>query len=238
MAGLRLISETPARALAVYAHPDDPDISCGGSLARWAVDGCEVSVVICASGDKGSTDPEETSGELAARRADEARRAAGLLGAAGVHLLGYLDGELENDTELRGRLVSLVRSLRPEVVVCPDPTAVFFGAYHYNHRDHRIVGWATLDAVAPAASSPLYFPEAGGAHQVREVLLSGSLEADCCVDITGTIETKVAAVGCHKSQLPDANDWFALAVRDGAQDAGRQAGVPFAEVFRGLRFST
>ena len=109
---------------------------------------------------------------------------------------------------------------------------MFFGGHHYNHRDHRVVGWAVLDSVAPAAASPLYFPESGPAHQVSAVLMSGSLEPNAWVDVTTTIELKVRAVGCHESQLVDANDWFASALRDGAEEAGRQAGVRFAEAFR------
>ncbi len=66
------------------------------------------------------------------------------------------------------------------------------------------------------------------------MLLSGSLEPNAWVDIGETIEVKVRAVACHESQLADANDWFASALRDGAGEAGRSAGVEFAEAFRGL----
>jgi LmbE family N-acetylglucosaminyl deacetylase len=125
-----------------------------------------------------------------------------------------------------------MRSHRPDVVICPDPTAVFFGAHHYNHRDHRIVGWAALDSAAPASGSSLYFPESGLAHQIPVALLSGSLEANVWVDIEATIEQKLRAVARHETQLADANDWFASALRDGAQHAGRQAGVLYAEAFR------
>ena len=67
-----------------------------------------------------------------------------------------------DDDELRGRLVALIRRLRPEAVMCPDPTAVFFGEHYVNHRDHRVVGWATLDATTPAAGMPHYFPNGRG----------------------------------------------------------------------------
>src|SRR5438128_2721975 len=52
-----LVDEVPARVLAVYAHPDDPEVSCGGPLARWSAAGAEVHVVICAQGDKGTLGP-------------------------------------------------------------------------------------------------------------------------------------------------------------------------------------
>ncbi|MEO6120743.1 MAG: PIG-L family deacetylase, partial [Acidimicrobiales bacterium] len=168
----------PLSALAVYAHPDDPEVSCGGTLAAWAAAGAEVHVVVCAQGDKGSSDPTIVPADLARRRADEMAAASAALGLSGHLALGRPDGEVENDAALRSELVAVVRRLRPQVVICPDPTAVLFGSRYFNHRDHRSVGWATLDAVAPAASSPHYFPDAGPAHQVEAVYLSGTLDPD------------------------------------------------------------
>jgi len=220
--------------LAIYAHPDDPDISCGGTLAKWARAGAEVHVLLCAAGDKGSLDPSAEPREVARRRLGEAQRATELLGVASLEQLGLPDGEIENDAATRSAVVAAIRRTRPEVIVCPDPSAVFFGTHHFNHRDHRTVGWLVLDAVAPAASSPLYFPEAGAAHHVTTVLMSGSLEPSAWVDVTETIDSKVLAITCHESQLTDANDWFASAVREGAAEAGRQVGVRYAEAFRRL----
>jgi LmbE family N-acetylglucosaminyl deacetylase len=131
--------------------------------------------------------------------------------------------------------VAIVRSLRPEVVVCPDPTAVFFGERYFNHRDHREVGWATLDAIAPAASMPLYFPRSGPPHQVDHVYLSGTLEPDVWVDISGSIDAKARALLCHASQLGEKDEWLRQVVRQRAEEAGRAAGVPLAEGFRRLR---
>lgn len=235
--GGSVLGHVPGRALAVYAHPDDPDISCGGTLAKWAGLGCEVHVLLCAAGDKGSLDSGADPGAVARRRLEEAQQATAQLGVAALHHLDRPDGEVENDCETREAIVAVVRATRPDVVVCPDPTAVFFGRHHYNHRDHRAVGWAALDAVAPAASSPLYFPEAGKAHQVATILLSGSLEPDVWVDVSTTIDKKVDAVACHASQLVDANDWFASALRDGAEEAGREAGLRYAEAFRRLELA-
>ncbi|HEX2698837.1 MAG TPA: PIG-L deacetylase family protein [Acidimicrobiales bacterium] len=231
------VDDVPSRALAVYAHPDDPEVSCGGTIARWASAGCEVHVVICASGDKGSSDPTVQPAELAARRATEAEAAAGVLGVAAHHLLGLPDGAVENTPALRARLVELVRRLRPEVVVCPDPTATFFGSGYFNHRDHREVGWATLDAVAPAAANPHYFPDAGPAHQVDAVYLSGTLEPDLWVEITATIEAKAQALLCHASQLGETAEWLRQVVHQRAEEGGKVAGVAYAEGFRILRLA-
>ena len=232
-----LATWVPSRALAVYAHPDDPEVSCGGTLARWAAEGSEVHVVICTAGDKGSSDPKARSADLALRRADEVAAATAAMGLAGHRLLDRLDGELENDDLLRSELVALVRDLRPDVVVCPDPTAVFFGSRYFNHRDHRACGFATLDAVSPAASNPHYFPAAGPVHQVQAVLLSGTLEPDVWVDISGTIDVKAEAILCHASQLGETGEWFRTVVRERAEEAGRAAGVTFAEGFRQLILS-
>jgi len=230
-----LLQDVPDRALAVYAHPDDPDVSCGGTLAAWAAAGCEVHTLICTDGGKGTADPDVEPKELIAARAEEAAAAAALLGVTGQTFLGVPDGELEDESWFRETLVATVRRLQPEVVLCPDPTAVFFGQDYFNHRDHRITGFVVLDAVAPAAAMPHYFPEAGPAHQVSTVLLSGTLEPDVWIDITTTVEMKGAAVGCHRSQFPDGGEWAATAMRLAAEDAGRHAGVPCAEGFRRLR---
>jgi LmbE family N-acetylglucosaminyl deacetylase len=227
-----LLTDVPARALAVYAHPDDPEVSCGGTLARWSAHGAEVHLVVVNAGDKGSHDPATDPARLTQRRAEEVQAAASVLGLAGVELLGLPDGEVTNDLALRGRLVELVRAHRPEVVVCPDPTAIFFGDTYVNHRDHREVGWAVVDAVAPAAGSPLYFPEAGAAHQVGALLLSGTFEADTWVDVADAIDAKVAAVACHESRVAGEPALVAELLRLRTAEAGTQVGVAHAESFR------
>jgi len=227
-----LAERNPSVVLAVYAHPDDPEVAAGGTLARWAKEGSVVHVCICADGEKGSTDPEAHPRDLAQARREETSAAGRILGIVEHHWLGYRDGEIEDGPELRGRLVELIRSLRPEAVMAPDPTAIFFGQHYINHRDHRQVGWASIDAVAPAAANPHYFPDAGPAHYVDRLYLSGTLEPDVWVDVTSTIDVKAAAVACHVSQVGEAGEWLRGAVRQRAEEAGRQASVPFAEAFR------
>lgn len=235
---LDLFDDVPSVALAVYAHPDDPEVSCGGTLARWAAAGAAVHVAIATRGEKGSPDPGVDPDALAERRAAEVHSAAEALGLAGVELLGHPDGELDADPlALRAEVVALVRRVRPDTVVCPDPTAVFFGDGYVNHVDHRAIGWATLDAVAPAAASPLYHPGGGAPHQVSTVLLSGTLEPDVWVDVADSVDAKVAALRCHGSQLAaDADTWLDEFVRSRVEDEGRRAGVRAAEAFRRLRF--
>ncbi len=234
--------EVPARALAVYAHPDDPEISAGGTLAKWAAAGCEVWVLITTRGDKGTQDPAADLDALTRLRIEETAKAAALLGFAGHLHLDHSDGELADDRELRGAITRVIRDVAPDVVLCPDPTAVFFGDRYFNHRDHRVTGWATLDAVAPAAGNPHYFPEhlAEGltVHQVREVYLSGTLEPNCWIDIGDTLERKIDGLFCHASQLVDAGDWFRDFLRQSAEAAGVAAGIKYAEPFRKLTFGS
>jgi LmbE family N-acetylglucosaminyl deacetylase len=231
-----LLSEAPARALAVYAHPDDPEVSCGGTLAHWARAGSDVRLVVVNAGDKGSPETATDPSELTRRRAAEVDAAADVLGLAGVERLGLPDGEVTNDLALRGRLVELVRTHRPDVVICPDPTAVFFGDTYINHRDHREVGWAVVDAVAPAAGSPQYFPDAGPPHQIAALLLSGTFEPDVWVDISDSLELKVAAVQCHESRVGGDPVLVAELLRTRTAESGAQVGVDHAESFRRLRF--
>ena len=225
---------TPRRVLAVYAHPDDPEVSCGGTLPVWADAGAEVHLVICARGDKGSSDPATDPDELAGRRSVEAAEAAEVMGCRSQENLGIDDGEVVNDPWLRRQLVTLVRRVRPDVVVGPDPTPLLFGSSYVNHADHRAVGAALLDACAPAAASPLYFPDCGPAHQVGRVFLTGTLEPDEAVDITDTLERKVAAVLCHRSQVADPDE-VAGVIAQRARAIGARHGMGAAEEFRVLR---
>ena len=236
-----LTDDAPASALAVYAHPDDPEIAAGGTLAKWAQAGASVWLLIVAQGEKGTLDPAADLDALAERRVQETADAAALLGFAGHFHLGYRDGEVPDDHELRGAIVRTVRELRPEVVLCPDPTSVLFGDGYFNHHDHRVTGWATLDAVASAAANPHYYPDqiAGGltVHQARAVYLTGTLEPNTWIDIGDTLERKIEALFRHESQLTDAGEWFRQFLRDRAEEASAATGARYTEAFRRLTFA-
>jgi len=229
---MRLASFAPPRVLAVYAHPDDADIAAGGVMALWASSGAHVDLVVVCDGSKGSHSAAAVQSHVVEEREKETRAAADVLGIRTVHTLGYPDGEVSNVSELREQLVSIVRTLRPTIVIGPDPTAVFFGGVYINHRDHREVGWALLDAVAPAAAMPLYYPRTGAAHQVETLLLTGTHEPDIAVSIAAAIDQKVAAVLSHGSQLDGDVEGITHVVRSRASQSGQPVGAAFAEVFR------
>jgi LmbE family N-acetylglucosaminyl deacetylase len=234
---MRALNLRPTSAMAIYAHPDDADVAAGGLLALWASEGCAVHLVVICDGAKGSHAVKANPVKLRSARRDEMQFAADLLGASSITCLERPDGGIANDETLRETLVGLVRHHRPEVVVGPDPTATFFGGVYVNHRDHRETGWALLDAVAPAAAMPLYFPAQGVPHQVHYLLLSGTHEPDVVADVTLTIDTKLKAVLTHVSQLEGDDDAIRNVVYGRAEQAGHPVGVAYGEAFRCVELS-
>lgn len=221
------------RILVVVAHPDDAEFGCAGSVARWVADGHEVFYCLLTSGNRGSDDPAMTPEQLAGIREAEQRAAARSLGVRDVRLLGYPDGELEDTREARRDVVREIRRFRPDRLVTQNP---FPSLNPYaGHRDHRHAGRLALDAVYPYARDRLHFPEilAEGfrPHKVREVYLMGHPEPDLVVDITPTMDRKLAALRCHASQLRDPADVEAR-VRERAADLGKPQGYTYAEAFR------
>ena len=232
----------PERALAVGAHPDDIEFGAGATLARWAAAGCEVSLVICTDGSKGTWDPDADLAQLVATRQEEARAAAAALGATGdVVFLGVTDGELEDDRATRSELARWIRRLRPGVLLGHDP----WKRYRL-HPDHRAGGFLVCDALV-AARDPHFFPEHGIAHHRPDALLL--FEADEpdhaeAADDAG-LAAKIAALESHRSQYESTmfitddaeagaaeQERFRAEVRDQLVEAGTWAGVALAERFR------
>lgn len=234
----KILTDVPSSVVAFYAHPDDADVSCGATLAFWSQMGSAVVLVVCTKGEKGTIDKALEPDELEQIRIAEVDRACDALGIAKVIRLAIPDGEVANTGDFRTRLVGIIREFKPEAVLCPDPTAVFFGSGYFNHRDHRELGWAVLDSVSPAASLPHYFPSAGPPHQVMRVLLSGSLDADAFVDVSSSIDKKLEAVLCHKTQIQERGEWMRDAMSTRAKDTGRIIGAKYAEAFRLLELGS
>jgi len=231
------MDEKPGPVLACFAHPDDMEISAGGTLSRWADEGRAVHLLILTNGDKGSNDAAHEPAVLARMRAEETERAAGVLGFASHAILGNPDGELANSKVAREPVVRRIREVKPETVVTSDPTAVFFEDRYYNHADHRAAGALTLDAVFPGAGNPHFFPEhlreGLEAWQVNDVWLGWSLEPNHREDVTERMDRKLAALHEHKSQL-EMFGYFEDWVREDAERIGRVIGVRYGEAFRVL----
>ncbi len=227
----------PQRVLVVLAHPDDPEFFCGATLAKWARAGKEIHYLLLTCGDKGSDDPAMTPEALCVDRQKEQRAAAAVIGAQEVKFLGYADGELFNTLDVRREIVREVRRFRPHVLVTSDPTA-YIRPLGINHPDHRAAGAATLDATFPAAGNRMYFPEllqeGLEPHMPKEIWLSVTMEPNQWVNVTETIDTKIAALREHKSQIKDM-DALAQRIRERLRRPDMD-GEFYAEAFRVIRF--
>ena len=218
--------------MAIMAHPDDIEFACAGTMAKWAAEGRDLIYVVCTNGDKGSSDPEMTPERLAAIREAEQCAAAEAVGVREVVFLRYPDSELEDTKEFRREIVRLIRRHRPDIVVTMDPTRPY-----QLHRDHRTAGRVAMDAVFPYARDRMTYPELLDEglepHKVAELYLAGSDHSDTWIDISDTVDRKIAALRCHASQVGD-GEWLEERVREAAAATGEPAGLALAEAFKRL----
>jgi LmbE family N-acetylglucosaminyl deacetylase len=224
--------------LVIAAHPDDIEFGVAGSVARWVHEGHQVIYCVITDGSAGSNEPDADLAVLAATRRAEQIAAAAVVGVSEVRFLGYQDGVLQPSLNLRRELTRLIRALRPQRVVCQDPTTVFAGGSYVNHPDHRAAGEAAIYAVFPSAETRPIFPEllAEGfePHKVSELYLNLTLHPDTYIDITAHMERKIVALLCHRSQVqPEDAEWL----RQWDAEYGVKAGTPYAEAFRVLNFN-
>ncbi len=228
------MTEEIERAMVIMAHPDDAEFTVAGTVARWAQEGKTVIYVLCTDGSRGSNDPQMELERMVAIRKAEQEAAARVLGVEEVVYLGYEDGTLEPTLALRRDLTRVIRRYRPDIVVCSDPTVRYHDGY-LNHPDHRAAGDAALDAVFPSASTRYIFPEllAEGLepHTVREVLLRGAPSRNFWVDISDTIELKIAALKKHESQVSHIQD-LEEGIRAWAREEAKGQDMTYAESFK------
>jgi LmbE family N-acetylglucosaminyl deacetylase len=149
--------------------------------------------------------------------------------------LRHPDGELQPTLALRRELTRLIRKYKPEAVICGDPTARFYGNSYMNHPDHRAAADAACDAVFPSAGTRLIFTEllAEGwePHNVQRLYLHGSEKPDTWIDISGTIDVKIRALRCHRSQVGEGAD-LDQRMREWAEEDGKPRGMKYAEAYR------
>lgn len=219
--------------LALFAHPDDTEFVCGGTLALWAQAGRRLVYAFCTDGSKGSSDPDMTPQRLIRTRQAEQRAAARALGCEEVVFLPYPDAMLEPTLDLRRDFVRLIRRYTPEIVVCFDPEVFYIGNY-IQHPDHRVSGEVALAAVFPTARDRLTFPEvlAEGLepHNVKEVWLASTKNPNRWVDISAVLDRKIAAMLEHKSQVGDGQRAQTM-LRARAQEAGSARALAYAEAY-------
>jgi LmbE family N-acetylglucosaminyl deacetylase len=226
------------RALVVFAHPDDAEFLCGGTVAMWTRAGTEVGYVCATDGSAGWNGPDRDREEIAAIREGEMRDAAGVLGVTSVEFLGYPDGSLEASLELRRAVTQEVRRFRPDVIVAPDPSMLWSGRRYINHPDHRAIGEAVLAVVACDAPTRPQFPELlDQGLEPFEVpalwLATGNGDGDRMVDIGDVIDVKVKAVKAHASQMENMGETDVDGrMREWASRVARRSDIDYGEAFR------
>ena len=228
------------RVLVVTAHPDDVDFGAAGTVAAFTAAGLEVTYCIVTNGEAGGSDRSLSRVEMAALRQDEQRAAAAVVGVSDVHFLGHPDGRVEATQELRRDISRVIRQVRPERVLTQSPERNWDFIYA-SHPDHLAAGEAAVCAVYPDARNPFAHPELLDVERlepwtVPELWIMGppgTTEVTIAVETTGTVERKVEALMCHKSQIGDP-EAIRERVLGGARAGGERAGLPEGIVGRAV----
>ena len=216
--------------LAVFAHPDDAELLCGGSLAKSAQEGQRVGILDLTAGEMGSQGTQEL-------RAQEAERAAEILGVEIRRCAGLPDSRLHNDEEQRLAIATHLRSLRPRVVVT-----------HWRvgrHRDHRIASELVRDACFLSALRKLDAPSEP--FRPSKLVYATAFREDAgppsfVVDVSGQMDQKIASVAAYGSQFenktqagevfPGGDRPLLEQIRIQCAHYGSLIRVPFGEPFR------
>lgn len=179
----------PVDLLAIFAHPDDAELLCGGTLARTAAQGHRVGILDLSGGESGSAGS-------ASLRAQEAAEAARILGVATRTSAGLPDAALVNSPEARLAVAGHIRALRPRIVIVHWPSA--------RHPDHRVAAELARDACFVAGLSKAVAD--GAPHRPAKILHAIAyqeppVEPRFVVDITDQMERKLEAVAAFRSQF-------------------------------------
>jgi LmbE family N-acetylglucosaminyl deacetylase len=230
------VTGVPYRALVVSAHPDDLEFGAGGTVAKWADAGAEVTLCIVTDGSTGTQDRSLMGAPLAAVRKRESEAAARILGVSELVWLGYPDGYVEYTLDLRRDLARVFRRYRPHRYMVMDPAPTVEDRF-INHPDHRAVGQASLDVTLTAGTTPGHFPELLDEglepwRDLREVWVMGPAGGPRLVDVTDTIDRKIEALMCHASQVGDDRAQIEGWIRERLGELGGRGGYAYAESFR------
>ncbi|GAA3295221.1 MULTISPECIES: PIG-L deacetylase family protein [Arthrobacter] len=232
------------RVLAFAAHPDDIDFGAAGTVAAWTAAGVEVSYCVMTSGDAGGFEPGDRSSVSELRRSEQ-RAAADIVGVSDLHFLGEKDGFLAVTPEVVEKTVALIRRIRPDVVLSMHPERNW-DRIQASHPDHLACGEIVTRAVYPAAENPFAFPHLAEqglqAYKVPWLWFYGAPREreNHAVDVSATVDKKLAAIRIHASQHPD-QAGMETAVRGMLQDNARRFGLgggASAETFHAVGVNT
>lgn len=184
----------PLDLLAIVAHPDDAELTCGGTLIKAARAGRRTGILDLTAGEMGSRGSP-------ALRAAEAAEANAIMGVATRETLGLPDSGITNTPETRRLLARALRRLQPRIVIAPAPAP--FG----RHPDHRVAAELIRDATFVSGLRKLEDDLAPfRPHKVVHCITyrEDYLKPTFVVDISETFEDKLAAIRCYRSQFDDA----------------------------------
>ena len=220
------------RALVIGAHPDDNEFGAGGTVAKLAAQGWDITFIIATNGNKGSHDPGMSPYDLSERREQEQRAAATVLGVNRVLFLRNNDGELEPTPALRAEIALYIRHFKPTAVYSHDPWK------HYMlHPDHRAVGFAVIEGIV-SARDHLFMPGLGqigiGVWRPEALYLWSAEQPDYVEDVAGFVDQKIAALKEHHTQLDEHQTWEER-VRQRMAELGQEHGFAAGESFRKLQ---
>lgn len=222
---MHIVATSNRPVLAVFAHPDDESLACGGTLARLADCGVRVIVMCASRGERGSITGPARDDKLAPLRAMEAREAAAALGIAHLIMLDHPDGDLRwaDVTELHAEIVMALRRYDPAAVITFGDDGLYWHLDHVGVHERTTTAVGSLGAGAP----PLYYvtmPRGAMRAIVDRARARGwapppkgfwslvpdafGLEAEAptlVVDVADWVPRKLAAIRCHRTQLGSAH---------------------------------
>ena len=222
------------RIMAFGAHPDDVEMNCAGTLAKYAQQGHAVAIAVMTNGEVGSpTLPKE---EIAAIREREARAAAAVIGAR-LFWMGYPDEFLFSTPDVRRHVIDAIRQFRPDMILAPDKDLDY-------HPDHTTTGQIIWD-IHVMVTVPNIETGTPPCERIPEIWFMDTVaginfQPEQWVDITPVWPQKAAMLACHQSQEIWLQEQYGTGVVDNAaiqaRFRGYQAGCAYAEAFRRPQF--
>lgn len=224
--------------LAIGAHPDDVELSCGATLAKEIAKGKKVGIIDLTRGELGTRGTAET-------RNEESNNAAHILGISVRINMGFADGFFVNDKTHQIELIKMIRKYQPDIVLC--------NAIDDRHIDHGKGSRLVSDACFLSGLIKIETKDDNGQSQnkwrpkqVYHYIQWENLEPDFVVDVSGFIDIKMEAVLAYKTQFysekskepetPISSKNFTDSIKYRARDLGRLIGVEYAEGFTVERY--
>lgn len=206
------VFSTKNNVLIVTAHPDDTLVFFGSLIHELRKEEKNVYIVVVTNGARGSRENEISEAELAHQRMQEERDALTFLSVLeeNIFCLGYMDGEVESDMKLIGEISKFIRKYEIDIVCTHEPSLQYVPSYakdgfFVQHRDHRKVGEAVIDAVYPFSRDRSFFTqhysEGIKPHSTFDILLTDEKDCNFEFDYTEKLEMKKQAMRIHKSQF-------------------------------------